>query len=731
MKLSDKIAAHDPAQPFYTFEFFPPRTDQGFENLISRISRLSVLQPIAISVTWGAGGSTRDRSLDLAGFTQSACGVDTILHLTCTNMLPGMVNDALREAKVRGIQNILALRGDPPRGQEHWTPIDSRFTSGLDLVKYIRSSEEYSPHFCIGVAAYPEGHPGNDTNEEDNIDILKQKVDAGAEFIVTQLFYDSDRFIAWIRKVRSKGITVPIIPGIMPIQTYASFLRVIKLCGLQVPPSIMAHLNTIRHDDQLVKDYGVRLAVDIIQKITGSGLVSGIHFCTLNLEKSVQLVIENLRWAGGSPFIRNKLIADSSPPLMPLPPSSNLVVTPNLATTTAANALTSKPTLEVDPPGRGELNNAATWDEFPNGRFGDYKSPAFGAQDQWGGLGINLGNFSRFIRRNSNWGNPTSIEDLTKLFLDYLNSNLPSTPFSAFPLSAESLTILEHLKKLTSQGLWTVCSQPAIDNASSTDEVFGWGPKGGYVFQKGFVEFFAEEKVVYQIERKIEEEGNGWIHFFAANYEGECRTNVPEDGRNAVTWGVFPGQEVVQTTIIERESFLTWKDEAFSIWAEWATFYAPESPQRALLDKCLDALWSFLLDRISPGESMSIASPTLIPRPPNVPLVLPKAPHREADDLSDEENDLEDCNLHVRNRGFAWYIPTGRHTTQLEEKNDADDDSEDSSSGHTGEGTTPHEENEDSGPDLDAGIEDMDEEQNSDEVEEGMTEEFDEEPSDM
>jgi methylenetetrahydrofolate reductase (NADPH) len=122
----------------------------------------------------------------------------------------------------------------------------------------------------------------------------------------------------------------------------------------------------------------------------------------------------------------------------------------------------------------------------------------------------------------SHWGNPTRTEDLTKLFLDYLDSNISSTPFSALPLSSESLTILEHLKKLTSQGLWTVCSQPAIDNASSTDEVFGWGPRGGYVFQKGFVEFFAEENIVYQLETKIRREGNGWIHFFAANSQVGC-----------------------------------------------------------------------------------------------------------------------------------------------------------------------------------------------------------------
>lgn len=114
------------------------------------------------------------------------------------------------------------------------------------------------------------------------------------------------------------------------------------------------------------------------------------------------------------------------------------------------------------------------------------------------------------------------MEDLTRLFLDYLDSSISTTPFSASPLSEESGTILEYLQKLTSKGLWTVCSQPAIDNASSTDDVFGWGPRGGYVFQKGFVEFFAEESIVHQIEKKIENKGKGWIHFFAANSRVSC-----------------------------------------------------------------------------------------------------------------------------------------------------------------------------------------------------------------
>ncbi|KAJ8594278.1 methylenetetrahydrofolate reduct [Rhizopogon salebrosus TDB-379] len=604
MKISDKIAAYDSPHPFYTFEFFPPRTDQGFENLIPRISRLSTLNPLAISVTWGAGGSTRDRSIDLAGLTQSDYGIDTVMHLTCTNMHPGMVDDALRAAKVRGIQNILALRGDPPRGTEHWAPVDSRFTCGVDLVRYIRSSPGFSSHFCIGVAAYPEGHPDRETDEEGGLDLLKEKVDAGADFIVTQLFYDADRFLGWVDKVREKGITVPIIPGIMPIQTYSSFLRLIKLCGVKVPPSVMATLQPICHDDQLVKDYGVRLAVDIIQKITSTGKIKGVHLCTLNLEKGVQLVIEKLQWAGGSPKAKNKLIADAPGRMIhaQLSTSSDLVIDPTTATNTAASALTFKQTLDPEP-GRGEVNNAATWDDFPNGRFGDYKSPAFGAQDQWGGTG-----FSRL----SEWGHPKTTEDLTSLFLRYLHSEVSSSPFSSLPLSSESLTILPHLEQLTMRGWWTVCSQPAVDGVPSTDEVFGWGPMGGYVFQKGFVEFFVEEEVLEGIERKVAADGGGWVHYFCANLQGECRTNVPDDGRNAVTWGMFPGQEIAQTTIIERESFLTWKDEAFTIWAEWASFYPPGSEERELLNsvrkerwlvsivhhdyKRPDALWTFLLD---------------------------------------------------------------------------------------------------------------------------------------
>ncbi|OCH93881.1 MTHFR-domain-containing protein [Obba rivulosa] len=578
MKFIDRVRQHAAGHPFFTLEFFPPKTDLGFGNLLSRMSRLAALNPLAVSVTWGAGGSTKDRSLDLAAFTQSS-GLDTILHLTCTNMVQGTVDEALREAKSRGIENILALRGDPPRGEEYWIPTDPRFSHAVDLVRYIRSSPEFSSNFCIGVAAYPDGHADHETDEASELECLKQKVDAGADFIFTQLFYDIDNFIEWVKKVRQKGITVPIIPSIMPLQTYASFLRMTKLAGTRVPPELMADLIPIRHDDQLVKDYGVNLAVKMIRRLAAEGGIPGVHLSTLNLEVSVIRILEELGWAGGAMHTSNRLIADTPQE------SASRVITPHCATDSAATMLVMAGPQTEGEAGKGELNNAVGWDDFPNGRFGDFKSPAYGNTDQWGSTGLSR------KQALEQWGSPKTVDNLTEIFLRHLQSRIATTPFSPTPLSPESLMIFPHLERLTRRGWWTVGSQPAINGAPSTDEVVGWGPRGGYVYQKCFVEFFLEQEDVDKLEQKVREEGNSWVHYFAGNVQGECRTNVPDDGRNAVTWGVFPGHEVVQTTIIEKESFLSWKDEAFSIWAEWASFYPPDSPERQLLEGVRNQRW--------------------------------------------------------------------------------------------------------------------------------------------
>ena len=162
---------------------------------------------------------------------------------------------------------------------------------------------------------------------------------------------------------------------------------------------------------------------------------------------------------------------------------------------------------------KGEVNSAADWDDFPNGRFGDFKSPAYGETDRWGSSALQ----SKAATAVSHWGNPKTVDELTSLFLRYLHSKITTTPFSSTPLSPESLMIFPHLEKLTSKGWWTVGSQPAINGALSTDEVVGWGPRGGYVYQKCFVEFFVEQKDVERIAKKVETDGAGWISYFAGN----------------------------------------------------------------------------------------------------------------------------------------------------------------------------------------------------------------------
>ncbi|KZV87402.1 MTHFR-domain-containing protein [Exidia glandulosa HHB12029] len=583
MKLTDKINNRLRSTPYYTLEFFPPKTEQGFANLLTRIHRLSQFQPLAVSITWGAGGSTKDRSLELASICQSEHGTETILHLTCTNVESGTVQSVLKAAKDAGIQNILALRGDPPRGAEYWIPTDPQFNHASDLVAAIRSSPEFSQHFCVGVAAYPDGHPDQEVDEERELANLKRKVDAGADFIVTQLFYDVDAFFAWERKVRAKGITVPIIPGIMPIQNYPSFLRVVKLTGSKVPDAVHKALEPIRHDDAKVKDYGVMLATSMVQRLTNSGVVKGVHFCTLNLELSVRKVLERLQWTVSSPIPPvNKLIDDSTQAASKSEPEAHLLITPE----SAVGHLTVHPPSDTTNVGKGELNDPSTWDEYPNGRFGDAKSPAYGGVEPWDSTLA-----SSHAEAIAKWGNPKTEADLTALFLAHLNGHINGTPFWESPLSPESRLILPHLRRMTARGWWTVGSQPAADAVRSDDPILGWGPVNGYVFQKAFVEFFASREDVDWLERSAKTKSGGLVTYFAGNAEGEWATNMLDESGNAVTWGVFPGQEIAQSTIIERDSFLAWKEEAFRIWAEWSQFYPPESPERTLLEQMRQERW--------------------------------------------------------------------------------------------------------------------------------------------
>lgn len=237
------------------------------------MDRMHSLGPAFVDVTWGAGGNLSSLTCEMVKVAQSVYGLETCMHLTCTDMEREKIDGALKEAYNTGCTNILALRGDPPREKEKWQAKAGGFRYAKDLVKYIKKT--YGDHFDIGVAGYPEGCD-DQSDPELLIEHLKEKTDAGGTFIITQMCYDADIFIEWMKKVRAKGINVPIIPGIMPIHTHAAFFRRATWSGCSIPLDWKAVLEPVKNDDMVVRDVGCRLVAEMCNKLLGAG-VNHLH----------------------------------------------------------------------------------------------------------------------------------------------------------------------------------------------------------------------------------------------------------------------------------------------------------------------------------------------------------------------------------------------------------------------------------------------------------------------
>lgn len=545
------------SQPSFSFEYFPPKTAQGVQNLYERMERMYEFGPKFIDVTWGAGGRIAELTCEMVTQAQTFFGLETCMHLTCTDMGEEKVNDALQKAYQAGCTNILALRGDPPREKEKWTATEGGFQYARDLVKHIR--QKYGNHFDIGVAGYPEGCDDN-KDEESLLDHLKEKVDEGATFIVTQMFYDADNFVRWVGKVRDRGITIPIVPGIMPIATYASFIRRANHMNCKIPEHFTKALESVRNDDSAVREVGKTLVADMCRKILAAGIVH-LHFYTMNLAQATRMVLEELDWMPTNNRPRN--------PALPWKKSLGL----------------GRREEDVRPAfwrnrNKSYVARTQDWDEFPNGRWGDSRSPAFGELDAYGiGLtGTNEANKKK-------WGEPKAVKDIADLFVRYVEKDLESLPWSEAPITSEADSIREDLISLNKRGLLTVNSQPAVNGAKSNHPIHGWGPPNGYVYQKSYLELLVSPELFQKILPRIHNHPD--ISYYAVTKNGNLKSNAPTEGPNAVTWGVFPGQEIVQPTIVESISFLAWKDEAFTLGVQWARCYDADSPSRALIDKIM------------------------------------------------------------------------------------------------------------------------------------------------
>jgi len=280
-------------RPVISFEFFPTKTDEGERALLEKtIPALMQLKPDFCSVTYGAGGSTRDKTLTIVDRIQRQHGLTAMAHLTCVNATKEEIRAYLTEARSRGINNILALRGDPPGDTGEFKKTEGGFEFSYQLVEFIRQAGGFS----IGVAGFPEGHIACQEGKHVDWQRLKNKIDHGADFVITQLFFSNRDYFEFRDFLTELGVTVPLVPGIIPILSTAQIKRFTSLCGAKLPAPLVAELEKRGDNDEAAAQYGIEYATRQCEELLGEG-APGIHFYTLNKTRSTTAILKNLRLA--------------------------------------------------------------------------------------------------------------------------------------------------------------------------------------------------------------------------------------------------------------------------------------------------------------------------------------------------------------------------------------------------------------------------------------------------
>jgi len=280
-------------RPVVSFEFFPTKTDEGERVLLEKtIPALRALNPDFCSVTYGAGGSTRSKTLGIVDRIQREQQITAMAHLTCVNATIDETNAVLEQTRALGIKNILALRGDPPDGASEFVKTEGGFEYSYQLVQRIREFGDFS----IGVAGFPEGHIACVEGKQVDWQRLRTKIDHGADFVITQLFFDNSHYFEFRDTLAAQGVTVPIVPGILPILSTSQIKRFVALCGAALPPALLSELERLGDDDEAVSQFGIDYATRQCEELLREG-APGLHFYTLNKVRSTSEVMKNLALA--------------------------------------------------------------------------------------------------------------------------------------------------------------------------------------------------------------------------------------------------------------------------------------------------------------------------------------------------------------------------------------------------------------------------------------------------
>lgn len=286
MKIRDLFRSQEQT---FSFEFFPPKTPQDVQKLFERANDLKQLGASFCSVTYGAGGSTRKNTIELVCRFQAELELVGMAHLTCVGHTQAELREVLHELQGRGVENLMCLRGDPPQGQTEFIPTPDGFSNAAELVQLARTTGD----FCIGVAGYPETHPECPDMQQD-LDHLQAKVDCGADFVTTQLFFNSQDYFDFVHRAKRAGIQQRIVPGIMPITNYRQIVRFTDMCGAAIPPELHERLAPVADDPDAVLEIGVEWGWRQCEALLAGG-APGIHFYTMNRSRATQLIFERLR----------------------------------------------------------------------------------------------------------------------------------------------------------------------------------------------------------------------------------------------------------------------------------------------------------------------------------------------------------------------------------------------------------------------------------------------------
>lgn len=548
--------ANDRQRNFFCFEFTAPTTEAATLTLYDRIERMSSLDPLFCSITWGDYGSTADTSIEVAAISQSFLSINYQVHIAGYSVSKSDIQRWLSILKEKGIQNILATRGRKvPMGGKR---VDFPFAA--ELVRFVR--EKFGNYFSIAVVGTPEPS----SNPEDEIRFLKDKVDRGADYIITAPLFSAEVFSNFCTTCKNAGIHCPIIPSILPI-LHVRQINSFGVNSLSGVSELRRRMESASSENEVRREAEI-FFLDLASNLLQKGAI-GIYFYTTNAENMIASVIKGLDISVNR--------------ALPWKRSEN---------EERRKFETARP-VHWSTQEKNYMARTAQWKDFKSGEIWSSKENSRLLSEDGAGLHARLllktraKRCAQFLAVQEMSDIPRALSVLGSIFVQYLDGK-GAMPWAEC-LSEETALVLGLLKPLNARGLFTICSQPQVNGVDSSHKVFGWGPPHGYIYQKSYLEFFCSPATAQTVFTTLGKYPS--LRFMAMNRDGnhmvKSNWNVDDTildpshqafgrGVTTVTWGVFPGREVIQPTIVSLDTFRAWVGEAFELWA--APFALNEVP---------------------------------------------------------------------------------------------------------------------------------------------------------